>query len=193
MWRAERDGPGHDPSLTVTRPLDPDRADTIVHSERGELFCVCPETGERRNMAFEGFERDRETLKCRCPAAAYGFDCAGRASCRRMGGRRAGDCGRVVRIPLGDADTDRRVFTPAPWGSPSWKRGCSRRSAPERISSRSDRVHGMETHFVRGRTEMALRCSLVVAVMTAAAPGHVRAGRPEMMRSLVRRPDLKAA
>ncbi len=193
MWRAERDGPGHDPSLTVTRPLDPGRADTIVHSGRGEPFRACPETGGRRNMAFEGSGRDRETLKCRCPAAAYGSGCAGRASCRRMGGGRAGDHRRVVRIPPGDADTDRRVFTPVPWGSPSRKRGCSRRSAPERVSSRIDRVHGMETRFVRGRTEMALRRSLAVAVMTATAPGHVRAGRPEMMRSPVRGPDLKAA
>ena len=27
-------------------------------------------------MAFQGFEADRGTLKCRCPAAAYGLDCS---------------------------------------------------------------------------------------------------------------------
>ena len=191
MWRAERDEPGHDASVPVTRPLDPDRADTMVHSERGELSCVCPETGEQRGMAFEGFERDRETLKYRCPAAAGGFDCAGRAACLKMGGSKAGDYGRVVRIPL--ATADRRIFTPTPWGSPSWQRGYNRRSALERINSRIDRVYGMESHFVRGRERMELRCNLVVAVMMATALGHVRAGRPEMMRSLVRGPDLKAA
>ena len=63
----------------------------------------------------------------------------------------------------------------------------------ERINSRIDRVYGMESHFVRGRAKMALRCNLIVAVMMATALGHVRAGRPEMMRSLVRGPDLKAA
>ena len=163
----------------------------MVHSERGELSCVCPETGEQRGMAFEGFERDRETLKYRCPAAAGGFDCAGRAACLKMGGSKAGDYGRVVRIPL--ATADRRIFTPTPWGSPSWQRGCNRRSALERINSRIDRMYGMESHFVRGRERMELRCNLVVAVMMATALGHVRAGRPEMMRSLVRGPDLKAA
>ena len=81
----------------------------------------------------------------------------------------------------------------SPWGSPSWQRGCNRRSALERINSRIDRVYGMEGHFVRGRAKMALRCNLIVAVMMATALGHVRAGRPEMMRSLVRGPDLKAA
>ena len=187
MWRAEKDEPGHDPSRTVTRPLDPDRADTMVHSGRGGPFRVCPETGERRNMAFEGSGRDRGTLRYRCPAAAYGFDCAGRAACRRMGGGGAGAYGRVVRIPL--ATADRRIFTPTPWGSPSRQRGYSRRSALERINSRIDRVYGMESHFVRGRGRMELRRDLVVAVMMATALGHVRAGRPEMMRSLVRGPD----
>ncbi len=40
---------------------------------------------------------------------------------------------------------------------------------------------------------MALRCKIIVVVMMALALGHVLAGQPEMMRSLVRRPSLKAA
>ncbi len=78
-------------------------------------------------------------------------------------------------------------------GSPFWQRGYNRRSALERINSRIDRVYGMESHFIRGRAKMALRCNLVVAVMMAMALGHVRADRPETMRSLVRPPCLKAA
>ena len=62
-----------------------------------------------------------------------------------------------------------------------------------RINFRIDRVCGMESHFVRGRAKKSLRCGLVVAVMMVTALGHVRTGRPEMMRSLVRGPDLKAA
>ena len=43
----------------------------------------------------------------------------------------------------------------------------------------------METHFVRDRAKMALRCGLVVAVMMTTALGHVRwAGRLDMMRRL---------
>ncbi|MCY4169750.1 MAG: hypothetical protein OXE82_15885, partial [Rhodobacter sp.] len=120
MWSAEKGEPGYGPSVPITRPLDPERADTIVHSERGGPFRVCPETGERRNMAFEGSGRARQTPRYRCPAAAYGFGCQGRAACLRTGGGRAGDYGRVVRIPLADPDTDRRVFTPVPWGGPTW-------------------------------------------------------------------------
>ena len=40
---------------------------------------------------------------------------------------------------------------------------------------------------------MSLRCGLIAPVMMAMALGHVRAGRPEMMRSLVRVPIPEAA
>ncbi len=72
-------------------------------------------------------------------------------------------------------------------------RGYNRRIALEWINSRIDRVYGMESHFIRGRAKMALRCNPVAVVMMAMALGYVRAGRPETMLSLVRGPCLKAA
>ena len=81
MWRAEKDEPGHDPAQPITRAMFPDRADVVVHDERGRVSCICPETGEERAMAFQGFEADRGacgTLKYRCPAAAFDLDCKGR-------------------------------------------------------------------------------------------------------------------
>ncbi len=55
------------------------------------VSCVCPETGEVRAMAFQGFEADRGgTLKYRCPAAAFDLDCKGRDACRRAGGVKPG-------------------------------------------------------------------------------------------------------
>ena len=133
MWRAERDEPGHDASVPITRPLDPDRADTMVHSERGELSCVCPETGEQRAMAFEGFERARPRD---AQVPPHG----------RMQGRgiRAGRADPVGNRGPPDFHADAL-------GSPSWQPGDNRRSALERINSRIDRVYGMESHFVRGR------------------------------------------
>ena len=134
-------------------------------------------------MAFQGFEAERGTLKYRCPAAAYGLDCAGREACLRDAGSKAGDYGRVVRVDL--AASDRRMFTPTPWGSPSWRRGYDRRGALERINARLDNDFGFERHFVRGRARMKTRLGLAVAVMMALALGAVLAGRPERMRSLV--------
>jgi len=56
-------------------------------------------------MDFCGFEKDRMTLKYRCPAAAYGFDCPKRKTCG------ASEYGRVVRVSM---EQDRRLFMPIP-------------------------------------------------------------------------------
>ena len=79
LWREEKQQPDYDPNEAITRPLYPERADTIVHTEKGAVHCRCPVSGEPRDMAFQGFEADRNTLKYHCPAAAYGFDCLGLA------------------------------------------------------------------------------------------------------------------
>ena len=186
MWQAEKEEPGYDPERPITRPLFPERADVVVHDERGRVSCICPETGEERAMPFQGFEADRGacgTLKYRCPAAAFGFGCKGREACHRAGGVKPGEYGRILRI---DLDThDRRIFTPTPWGSPSWRRGYNRRSAMERINSRLDHSFNFETHYIRGLAKMKARVGLALAVMMALALGQVRAGHAERMRSLI--------
>ena len=90
--------------------------------------------------------------------------------------------GRVVRVPL---ERDRRIFAPTPRGSVSWRRAYRMRSAVERINSRIDNSFGFERHFIRGKAKMSARAGLAVVVMMALAVGHIRAGRPERMRSLV--------
>ena len=183
MWREEKQEPGYDPTRPIPRSLSADGGGNVLRSEKGEVFCRCPATGEVRPMAFQGFEAARGTLKYRCPAAAYGLDCAGREACLRDAGSKAGDYGRVVRVDL--QARDRRMFTPTPWGSPSWKRGYARRGALERINARLDNSFGFERHFVRRRAKMTARLGLALAVMMALALGSVAAGRPERMRSLV--------
>ena len=186
MWKAEKEDPDYDPAQPITRPLFPDRTDVIVHDERGRVSCICPESGEERAMAFQGFEADRGacgTLKYRCPAAAFGFECAGSKACHRAGGVKPGEYGRIVRIDLDSHD--RRIFTPTPWGSPSWRRGYNRRSAMERINSHLDNSFNFETHYIRGLAKMKTRVGLALAVMMALALGQVRAGHAERMRSLV--------
>jgi len=183
LWREEKQQPDYDPSKPITRPLDPERADTIVHTEKGSVHCICPVTGEQRDLAFQGFEADRNTLKYRCPAAAYGLECQGQAECHQAGGVNPGEYGRIVRIKLDEHD--RRIFVPTPHGSPSWQRGYNRRSALERINNRIDRHFGFEQHFIRGIAKMTTRVGLAIAVMMAMALGHIQQGRPTQMRSLV--------
>lgn len=184
LWREEKQTPDYDPSKPITRPLHPERADTLVHTEKGTVHCLCPATGEQRDLAFQGFEADRNTLKYRCPAAAYGLQCQGRAQCHQAGEVNPGDYGRIVRINI--TQQDRRIFVPTPYASPSWRRGYHRRTALERINNRIDHSFGFENHFIRGKAKMQARVGLALAVMMAMALGHVNAGRIEQMRSLVR-------
>ena len=55
----------------------------------------------------------------------------------------------------------------------------------ERINSRIDNSFRFERHYIRGKAKMTVRVGLAVAVMMALAVGHIKAGRPEKMRSLV--------
>jgi len=182
MWRDEKLEQGRDPSRAITRCLDPDRVDTIVYTERGSVRCVCPASGEERRMVFWGFEADRNTLKYRCPAAVRGIECQGRRECERQAVGQPGTFGRVVRVSL---DTDRRIFTPIPRDTPTWRRLYARRTAVERVNSRIDMSFGFERHTIRGLRKMRTRVGLALAVMLAMAIGFISQGRPELMRSLV--------
>ncbi|MDY7033134.1 MAG: hypothetical protein SVY10_14660 [Thermodesulfobacteriota bacterium] len=183
MWKEEKTEPDYDPKKPITRSVYPDRVDTIVHTERGTIHCICPETDEKRDMTFCRFEGDRGTLKYRCPAAAYGFECKGREECTYSGQVKVGSYGRIVRINI---NKDRRIFTPTLYGSPSWKRVYNRRSSLERINSRLDNSFRFEKHFIRGKFKMQARMGLALSVMMALALGHARADRKDQMRSLVK-------
>jgi hypothetical protein len=168
MWRDEK-----------TKLLDGRKADNVVYDEKGQVYCFCPRTGEQRGMAYQGFEKDRECLKYRCPAAAYAMTCKGRDKCGRGS---YSEYGRIVRIPL---ETDRRVFTPIPRSSCVWKKDYRRRSAVERVNSRIDDGYRFEKHYIRKQQKMELRFGLALVVMLAMALGHIKTGEKKKMRSLV--------
>lgn len=145
----------------------------ILYDNKGVVYCCCLDTGEQRSMAYGGFEKDRETLKYRCPARHYGIECAGAGSCPAKSG---------VRIPISE---DRRIFTPLARSTYSWTREYRKRTAVERINSRLDVSFGFENHFIRGRKKMKLRCGLALIVMVGMALGRVREKRLDKLRSLV--------
>jgi len=148
--------------------------DNIVYNYCGTVYCYCPCTNKRREMAFGGFEKDRDTLKYRCPARHYGCQCQGMDQCSAAGG---------VRIPLAE---DRRVFTPLARSSYKWKTVYKKRTAVERVNARLDEAFGFEKHFIRGLQKMNLRCALALAVMLALAVGRIREKRGMNLRSLVK-------
>ncbi len=91
------------------------------------------------------------------------------AACHRAGGVKPGAYGRILRIDL----DNRHLFTPTPWGSPSWRRGYHRRrTAMERINS-----FNFETHYIRGRAKRKTRVGRAVMMALALARADALLGR----------------
>lgn len=160
-----------------TKLLNPERIDNVVYDYRGTVYCHCPRSNERYEMAFCGFEKERMTLKYKCPTAAYGIECRGFNECSE------GTQGRIVRIPL---DTDRRIFVPIARSSYKWQRIYNGRTAVERVNSRIDLSFGFEHHFVRGKAKMTLRVGLALIVMLSMALARIKREQMEDMRSLIK-------
>lgn len=146
----------------------------VVYNYNAMVYCYCPKTNTKREMTYGGFEKDRETLKYRCPGKQYGFDCKGCKECPVSSG---------IRIPI---DKDARRFTPLARSSYKWKQKYKKRTAAERVNSRLDVSFGFEEHFVRGLKKMKLKCSLSLCIMLAMAVGRVKQKREDLMRSLVK-------
>jgi transposase len=145
----------------------------VVYDYCGNVYCYCPQENKKTQMAFGGFEKDRKTLKFRCPACHYGISCAGQEQCPVK---------KAIRIPLGE---DPRVFTTVARSSYKWKDLYKMRTATERVNSRLDVSFGFERHFIRGKKKMQLRVSLALCVMLAMAVGRIKENEPGRMRSLV--------
>jgi len=111
-----------------------------------------------------------------------------RSDCELAALGRTSEYGRVVRIPL---DLDRRIFTPTPRDSSSWKTAYSRRSSVERVNARLDQNLGFEHHTIRGLTKMRARVGLALVVMLAMALAFAKQGQLHMVRSLVGSPRRK--
>jgi hypothetical protein len=162
-----------------TRPLYTDKVDTIVYDESGHLHCVCPATNEVRRMAFQGFEKDRGTLKFRCPAAAYGFECKGRQACEANVNLKS-DFGRVVRVPI---DKDIRRFSPVLKGTQTWQRLYNKRSSVERFNYRMKSLLNFDDHNFRGITNIQLKASMAILTMSGMFLARIKANDSQNLRS----------
>ena len=160
-----------------TKLLDSGCTDNIVYDEVGTVYCICPKTGEQRQMSYGGFEKDRRALKYICPVKAYGVTCSG-----------SHECAHALKSERISLEIDRRIFTPVARSSYAWEREYKKRTAVERVNSRLDVSFGFEKHFIRGLKKMELRVGLALCVMLAMAVGRIKEQRQELMRSLVKSP-----
>jgi hypothetical protein len=124
-------------------------------------------------MTFGGFEKDRNTIKYRCPSKHYGFECR-ECKCSIKS---------AIRIPL---EVNRRIFTPLARSSYSWKRIYKMRTSVERVNSRLDVSFGFENHYIRGIKKMKARCGLTLCVILSMALGRIKENRKDLMRSLIK-------
>lgn len=150
------------------------RNNIVGYNNGAEIFCYDPKSGERRMMQYEGFEKDRNTLRYGCPVKS-GANCKGCNECPYGN--------KSVRISM---DEDRRRFTPVARSSYKWKRLYKKRTSVERVNSRLDVSYGFERHTIRGMKKMNLRVSMALLIMLTVAYGHIKNENPELMRSLVR-------
>ena len=159
---------------------DPDKTrqlgdyENIVYNYKGNVYCYCLETGEKRGMNCGGFEKDRNALKKLCPAKQYGLSCQCMDKCPVKQG---------IRISL---EIDRRIFTPIDRSSYKWERKYDKRTSVERVNGRLDESFGFEKHYIRGKEKMKVRCGIALCVMLAMAVGRIKEKQMDKMRSLVK-------
>lgn len=147
--------------------------ENVVYNYKGNVYCCCEKTFEKREMCVGGFEKERGTLKKLCPAKQYGICCQSMETCKVKQG---------IRIPI---ETDRRIFTPIDRASYKWERYYDKRSSIERVNSRMDVSFGFEKHYIRGKKKMEVRCGIALCVMLAMAVGRIKEKQQDKMRSLV--------
>jgi hypothetical protein len=145
----------------------------IVHDEAGTLYCY-DQTSEppvRHKMAYVGYEKDRGTLKYRCPARHEDWTCPHEEVCNA--GR---SYGLQVRLP---AERDLRRFPPIPRATKEFERLYKDRTAVERVNARLKVFWGADDGNVTGAFRFHAQVGVVLIVQAVFATLLARAPRWE--------------
>jgi DDE family transposase/transposase-like protein DUF772 len=153
LWKSELERmlPGHDGNSNV------------VYDEAGTVHCYdrVSQPMVRHQMAYTGYEPDRETLKYRCPAKHEGWTCPMSELCN------AGkEYGKTVRVPRG---IDLRRFPSLPRGTKKFERMYKGRTAVERVNGRLKVFWGADDGNVRGSRRFTAQVGVVMIVHAAFA------------------------
>lgn len=155
----------------------------LVHDEAGTVYCydMVSDPPVRQRMSYVGYDKERGTVKYRCPARHEGFDCPSAARCN------AGKSyGLAVRIPC---ELDLRRFPPLPRATKEFERRYKGRTAVERVNGRLKLFWGADDGNVRGARRfhawvgVVMVVHLLMATLLAKAPrwegtlGHTRLGK----------------
>jgi len=135
----------------------------VVYDEAGTIYCydkVSP-VPVKRKMAFIGHEKDRGTLKYRCPARHEGIPCPSDKRCN-------GDSsyGKTVRVKC---ETDLRRFPPIPRATAEFERRYKGRTAVERVNARLKVFWGADDGNVTGAERFHAHMATILLVHAAMA------------------------
>lgn len=135
----------------------------VVHDEAGTVYCYdrVSDPPVRHAMAYIGYEKDRETLKYRCPARQQGWTCPSDGRCNE--GRAYG---LVVRVA---ATLDLRRFPPVPRATKQFERLYKGRTASERVNARLKVFWGTDDGNVTGARRFHGYIGVVMVVCVALA------------------------
>jgi hypothetical protein len=150
LWKEEKEK-----SLRVGLP--------VVYDEAGTLFCydTVSDPPVRKQMACIGYEKDRETVKWRCPAMHDGLPCASLEKCN--GEKKYG---LVVRVKC---EEDLRRFPAISRATKQFERRYNGRTAVERVNGRLKIFWGVDDGNVRGARRFHAHVGVVMVVHLALA------------------------
>jgi len=148
MWKEEpeRKLPGHD------------GASNVVHDEAGTIFCydtVSP-VPVKHKMSYIGFEKQRGTLKYRCPARHEGFVCPSDQKCNGCS-----SYGKTIRV---NCQLDLRRFPPIPRATLEFERRYNGRTAVERVNARIKVYWGADDGNVTGAERFHAHLATIMLV-----------------------------
>ena len=144
----------------------------IVYDEAGTVYCYdrVSEPMVRHQMAYIGYEPDRETIKYRCPAMHGSWQCPMSSKCNA--GKKYG---LTVRVPR---TIDLRRFPSVPRATKKFERMYKGRTAVERVNARLKVFWGADDGNVTGSRRFFALLGVVLVVhasfatLLAMAPRH---------------------
>lgn len=145
----------------------------LVHDEAGTVHCYdrVSDPPVRHQMAYIGYEKDRDCIKYRCPARHEGWDCPSEERCNG-----ALVAGLSARIPCA---LDLRRFPPIPRATLQFERLYKGRTAAERVNARLKIFWGADDGNVTGARRFHAFVGAVLVVQAVFATLLAKAPRWE--------------
>lgn len=130
----------------------------VVHDEAGTIYCYDTQSDPpvRQRMAYMGYEKDRETLKYRCPARHEGWTCPSEQRCNA--GR---PFGMIIRV---DPKIDLRRFPPIPRATKTFEEQYKGRTAVERVNGRTKVYWGADDGNLTGTRRFCAYLGVIMVV-----------------------------